>query len=133
MNDDDYYDESFLRKLFLTGINTRDPKARRQALDVICSVVETWKDALDLDDEAEQASDLLTRYLPTIVRWKTACPFKDVRAKCKEIVESLEVRRLRNNEGNTLYFFLWTAGKGNQSATIATPGGVSFHSRKRSA
>ncbi|XP_065838420.1 sestrin-1-like [Oscarella lobularis] len=95
MNDDDYYDESFLRKLFLTGINTRDPKARRQALDVICSVVETWKDALDLDDEAEQASDLLTRYLPTIVRWKTACPFKDVRAKCKEIVESLEGKAIK--------------------------------------
>ena len=62
------------------GIQSRDFQRRKHHLDL------AREKALNVND-----SELLKQYLPVLLRLAYVCPFDDVRAKCRELIDELKV------------------------------------------
>jgi hypothetical protein len=96
MADDEVYDPDFIRKLFSSGICTRNTAARTSTLDSIALCLETWASAVQSgSDDKPRAMELLKVHLPTLLRLSQVCPFLDVQEKCQGILDLLEARDIR--------------------------------------
>ena len=93
MADDEVYDPDFIRKLFSSGIGTRNIAVRTSTLDSIALCLETWTSAVQSGSKDKpRAMELLRFHLPTLLRLSQVCPFLDVQEKCQGILDLVEVK-----------------------------------------
>lgn len=87
---------------FLDSSCCNNPDARRHALNIICKTFDSWLDGYGSPPEGHllqvgghfsgDLTLLVTEQLPDILRLSTECPFQDVRERCENILQDLEVR-----------------------------------------